>query len=1040
MPLTSPGRSISCAFARLGISSPTICLVGGLLVASVSCGGDRGGQRLPHLRVQVGPSPPAVSTALPRDVDVGVLQISLEAGGADVAVSAIRFHASGTGDDAADLEGARLYRDRNRDGVPDLLDVLLGSSAAYPGDDGVLSISGLYELIPTGSQVAWLLVYDIGPGADSGESFCATLLDGTDVEATVKGKAALVEVQGPAFGCVTIATISLAVSLGPASPPPRLVEKCGLGDVALQVGVAAGPTEDVIVNFLTFTASGTGSDDIDILEAKLFADNNADGLLDGGDTPLALPQGYSGDDGTVSFSGLNRTIPASSSEQWLLVYDRSPDIPAGLTFAAGVASNFDVGAWGVSSSGAVSVAGAPIVGGEITVWGPLLLSAVYEDANVDRLLNGGDTVTLLFDQEVVVSGIPPRADRVFDLEPQGSFGWAAVVVPGSTPRELEITILYGFDLVPNGSYGIDPGSTGVNLAIDQVRVTDCTGARVRPMPLPLDLGGSLEPFVSNVGCVDSNWSCTLDGGDRIDVTFSKTITLLTSDPSEAFQLPVSGDSLGAGASFLGGGMPRDVSGVTIVLGSGPILKSGGTFDPALLGAGSPSGLDVTATPGLVVEALYPSVSAAPGGPPGRDLPEPRVWTSVGEDQQGAGFGRSVASAGDVNGDGYHDVIVATYWNAFLYLGGPAGPSAIADWDYGIRGNGAAASAGDVNGDGYGDVIVGSRSAGRAYVFAGGTGGLPSNPTWELPGGGPASFSFGQSAAFAGDVDGDGFDDVVVGAPRFNTASSVYAGEAYLYRGGAGGLSNTSAWTALGVDQYNARFGSAVASAGDVNGDGFADVLVGEPLLDTAVRDEGRVYLYLGGPGGLSPTPAWTSSGDDQPLSEFGSSLASAGDTDGDGFEDVIIGAPGYTSGDLRGKAYLHLGGPAGLTSSPDWTSAGDGGAFASFGITVSSAGDLDDDGYSDVVIGAPGSDDLAFPISRWDAGKAYAYLGGPLGLSTTPAWESRGDHQEYSRFGSSVSGAGDVNQDGFPEVIVGAGRFSTENSRAGKIYVFCLTQ
>ncbi len=120
------------------------------------------------------------------------------------------------------------------------------------------------------------------------------------------------------------------------------------------------------------------------------------------------------------------------------------------------------------------------------------------------------------------------------------------------------------------------------------------------------------------------------------------------------------------------------------------------------------------------------------------------------------------------------------------------------------------------------------------------------------------------------------------------------------------LSTTPNWTAES-NQANAEFGYSVASAGDVNGDGFSDVIVGAPLFDNGETDEGRAFVYHGSASGLSTTPNWTAESN-QALAWFGSSVASAGDVNGDGFSDVIVGAYLFDNGETNeGRAFVYYG-------------------------------------------------------------------------------------------------------------------------------------
>jgi len=210
------------------------------------------------------------------------------------------------------------------------------------------------------------------------------------------------------------------------------------------------------------------------------------------------------------------------------------------------------------------------------------------------------------------------------------------------------------------------------------------------------------------------------------------------------------------------------------------------------------------------------------------------------------------------------------------------------------------------------------------------------------------------------------------------------------------------------DLASAQFGFSVSVAGDVNGDGYSDVIVGAPYYGT----DGRAFVFHGSATGLSSTPDWFKDGEDVGVlaSNFGYSVASAGEVNDDSISDVIIGAPGYDNG--RGKAYVFHGSGTGLSATADWTAVG-GEINDNFGNSVSCAGDVNGDGYSDVIVGA----------YDYNNGRAYVFHGSSSsGLSTSP------DSTVYTEgtnadLGYSVSTAGDVNGDGYSDVIIGAPRY-----------------
>jgi len=422
------------------------------------------------------------------------------------------------------------------------------------------------------------------------------------------------------------------------------------------------------------------------------------------------------------------------------------------------------------------------------------------------------------------------------------------------------------------------------------------------------------------------------------------------------------------------------------------------------------------------------------------------WHDIGE-ALNDNFGCSVASAGDVNGDGYDDVIVGAYRNddngnnagkAYVYLGSATGISATALWT--ATGESAVdyfgcsvATAGDVNGDGYDDVIVGAyrndcggSDSGKVYVYLGSASGLGTTAAWTATGD-AAGDHFGKSMATAGDVNGDGYDDIIVGA-HHNDCGGENAGKAYVYLGSSSGLVTTDPWTAIGETSKD-NFGCSVATAGDVNGDGYDDVIVGAYQNNCGGSDSGKVYVYLGSAAGLVTTDPWTATGESE-VDYFGYSVASAGDVNGDSYSDVIVGAyRNDCGGSDSGKVYVYLGSATGISATDAWTATGEA-AGDRFGSAVASAGDVNGDSYSDVIVGAHYND-----CGGTDSGKVYLYLGSSSGLLTTASWTAAGE-VAGDQFGKSMASAGDVNGDGYDDVIVGACYNDDGGYCAGKVYVY----
>jgi hypothetical protein len=296
-------------------------------------------------------------------------------------------------------------------------------------------------------------------------------------------------------------------------------------------------------------------------------------------------------------------------------------------------------------------------------------------------------------------------------------------------------------------------------------------------------------------------------------------------------------------------------------------------------------------------------------------------------------------------------------------------------------------------------------AGTASVFHGSATGVAAAPARLLEGA-AAGDNFGISVASAGDVNGDGFADLVVGAPGASPGGRSLAGTASVFHGSATGVAAAPARLLEGTAAGD-YFGRSVASAGDVNGDGFADLVVGAYGADPGGRSlAGTASVFHGSATGVAAAPArlleGAAAGD-----AFGSSVASAGDVNGDGFADLVVGADGADPGGRMqaGTASVFHGSATGVAAAParllEGAAAGD-----NFGRSVASAGDVNGDGFADLVVGADGAD----PGGRIYAGTASVFHGSATGVAAAPARLLEGA-AAFDSFGISVASAGDVNGD-----------------------------
>lgn len=410
------------------------------------------------------------------------------------------------------------------------------------------------------------------------------------------------------------------------------------------------------------------------------------------------------------------------------------------------------------------------------------------------------------------------------------------------------------------------------------------------------------------------------------------------------------------------------------------------------------------------------------------------------------MGYAVATAGDINGDGYDDLVVGApgaqdlvYREgvASLFYGGPGGLATTPAWklgggQQGSRFGAAVAAAGDLNGDGYGDLVVGAAEynngttkTGAAMVFYGSRDGLSSTPDWSFIS--PYRDSnLGHAVAGGGDLNGDGYDDLLIGA-RWYPGTLDKEGGVLIFYGSEGGLPAAPDLLLAG-GQAGAGLGSAVAGGGDVNGDGYADLLAGASTYDFNGADAGTAALYLGGPSGLAATPAWTAYGE-QEGAWFGSAVALASDVNGDGYNDLVVGAPGDGIRVTLGALYVYHGSDTGPGEHPDVViTAGE--PHSNFGSSLAPAGDLDGDGHDDVLAGAH----RETYDQRLD-GVALLYFGSPAGLQLTPGWVQSGDKAEAC-YGFAVGSAGRPDHTGLPAIAVGAPEYKRdEKTPVGRAFV-----
>ena len=312
-------------------------------------------------------------------------------------------------------------------------------------------------------------------------------------------------------------------------------------------------------------------------------------------------------------------------------------------------------------------------------------------------------------------------------------------------------------------------------------------------------------------------------------------------------------------------------------------------------------------------------------------------------------------------------------------------------------------------------------------------GLPSAASWiaEI---GQAGAALGATAAGIGDVNGDGYSEAAFCAPGYDAGGLNDRGAVFIYFGSETGLGGQPNQTILGEQASQSLCSDqSLSSAGDVNGDGYDDLVVGTHTFDGAFTDQGKAYLYLGSAQGLNLKPAWTFVGE-HTYAKLGRGVSGAGDVNGDGFDDVIVGAYYYGADKTsNGRAYAFYGSATGLRTDgqADWmVEFKNHPNIRTFGGHLTEAGDVNADGYDDVLIASP-----EYVGNNGREGAVLLYLGSEDGLETDYAWLQEGNNSGHP-FGYPMDSAGDVNQDGFDDIVIGQSEYSGTYYLQGRTYVF----
>lgn len=413
---------------------------------------------------------------------------------------------------------------------------------------------------------------------------------------------------------------------------------------------------------------------------------------------------------------------------------------------------------------------------------------------------------------------------------------------------------------------------------------------------------------------------------------------------------------------------------------------------------------------------------------------------------GSAYGNAICNAGDFNGDGSNDLIVgsrgedtgATDAGMIEVISGAdqsvlfsfMGSAAFDQFGYSVH------CAGDVNGDGFADVIVGAPfadpgmpNAGQVVVINGGDG------TVIMPGilytvSGPSAFAlFGEKVRRIGDIDGDSIGDLLVSARGFDSGR----GAVHILSGVNGAEIRVIEGDAIGD-----FFGASIASIPDITGDNVPDIVVGAIGDDDGGNGSGSMTVLDSSliaaltASDLASSVVFAKINGNAPYQQFGTNVSSAGDYDGDGVFDIIVGNPSVSEvgKDFCGEVKV-FSGLAIDTAPVELFSLRGISSYDQFGIDVCDAGDVNGDGYDDVLVGTYKTSGAFNP----GAGTATVIFGHPLGMTTFQ--QSLQGTSSYDFYGSALTSMGDIDNDGFSDFAVGAyADHTTNGDDTGSVRVY----
>lgn len=364
-----------------GLAGPSVMVAGTLAVAS-------------------GPAAPAARIVAAGGTGLPALQVRATASNEAFTITGLRFTAAGSVDDLTEVTGVRLYDDADADGAVDAGEALL-ASGTFSADDGALDLTFAAQTVASGASRDFLLVVDLSANALGGDGFRAVLGAAADVTAAGVASGPLPSTGpraltgAPVIGELLTVGGALTAALGAASPPDGTAQP-GASDVPmLQVELTAR-AEAIEVRTLTFAASGSGDEALDVARARLYRDVNANGTVEASDVALGVPQSFGSDDGQISFVLTGELVPANATRRYLLAYDLTGNPTGAQTFSARIVAPSGIAATGQASAAPVTATGSfPLVGRTLTLLGGLSIAVGPESPGAYRVQPGAQGVAVL---------------------------------------------------------------------------------------------------------------------------------------------------------------------------------------------------------------------------------------------------------------------------------------------------------------------------------------------------------------------------------------------------------------------------------------------------------------------------------------------------------------------------------------------------------------------------------------------------------------------------------------------------------------------